>query len=66
MSSRYAHEELEDWDGSASKRPVKRMSEKQMMDRIKYKQRRQAKEIESRNERDVVFPYPEDNGYYRP
>lgn len=60
---RYAHEEYE---FDSRKRPVKRMSEKQVLDRIKYRERRQSRENESRNERETLYPEPEDDCYYRP
>lgn len=60
---RYAHEEDE---CDSRKRPVKRMSEKQVLDRIKYRERRQSRENESRNERETLYPEPEDDCYYRP
>ena len=61
--SRYAHEEDADRE---PKRPRKRMSEKQYWDRVKYLERRQVRENESRNERETIYPDPEDQGYYRP
>lgn len=60
--NRYTHED----ETFTPKKQTKRFSEKQLIDKRKYRERRNAQENADRNCHLPTYPEPEENGVYRP